>query len=89
MTQLRQNILRSGEVGRLVSDDYRSSIVQAPLIDRDPTSGEALNYWQLSQSLEKMSGRNTSSFPWMKMVNPQSKYISSVSPRLSATCWTA
>jgi predicted RND superfamily exporter protein len=53
MTQLRQNILRSGEVGRLVSDDYRSSIVQAPLIDRDPTSGEALNYWQLSQSLEQ------------------------------------
>ena len=53
MTQLRQNILRSGEVGRLVSDDYRSSIVQAPLIDRDPTSGEALDYWQLSQSLEQ------------------------------------
>ena len=53
MTQLRQNILRSGEVGRLVSDDYRSSIVQAPLIDRDPTSGEPLNYWELSQSLEQ------------------------------------
>jgi predicted RND superfamily exporter protein len=52
MTQLRQNILRSGEVGRLVSDDYRSSIVQAPLIDIDPTSGEPLNYWELSQSLE-------------------------------------
>jgi predicted RND superfamily exporter protein len=53
MEQLRQNILRSGEVGRLVSDNYRSSIVQAPLIDRDPTSGEPLNYWELSQSLEK------------------------------------
>jgi predicted RND superfamily exporter protein len=53
MTKLRQNILRSGEVGRLVSDNYRSSIVQAPLIDRDPTSGEPLNYWELSQALEK------------------------------------
>ena len=53
MAQLRQNILRSGEVGRLVSDDYRSSIVQAPLIDRDPTSGEPLNYWELSQALEE------------------------------------
>ena len=52
MQQLRQNILRSGEVGRLVSDNYRSSIVQAPLIDRDPTSGEPLNYWELSQALE-------------------------------------
>ena len=27
MEQLRQNILRSGELGRLVADDYRSSIV--------------------------------------------------------------
>ncbi|NND68331.1 MAG: RND family transporter [Halioglobus sp.] len=52
MTQLRQNILRSGEVGRLVADDYRSSIVQAPLIDIDPTSGEPLDYWELSNRLE-------------------------------------
>jgi predicted RND superfamily exporter protein len=53
MDQLRQNILRSGEVGRLVADNYRSSIIQAPLIDRDPTTGEPLNYWQLSQELEQ------------------------------------
>lgn len=53
MTQLRQNVLRSGEVGRLVSDDYRSSIVEAPLIDVDPTSGEPLDYWELSQTLER------------------------------------
>jgi len=52
LNQLRQNILRSGEVGRLVSDNYRSSIVQAPLIDIDPTSGQPLNYWELSRSLE-------------------------------------
>ncbi|MCB1700683.1 MAG: RND family transporter [Halioglobus sp.] len=54
MAQLRQNILRSGEVGRLVSDNYRSSIVQAPLIDIDPTTGEPLDYWALSQSLEEV-----------------------------------
>jgi len=53
MQKLRQNILRSGEVGRLVADDYRSSIVQAPLIDIDPTSGEPLDYWALSKALEK------------------------------------
>ena len=53
-------------MGRLVSDNYRSSIVQAPLIDRDPTSGEPLNYWELSQSLEQTSGRSTSSCPWTK-----------------------
>ena len=53
MAQLRQNVLRSGEVGRLVSDNYRSSIVEAPLIDIDPASGEPLDYWQLSQMLEE------------------------------------
>jgi predicted RND superfamily exporter protein len=53
MGQLRQNVLRSGEVGRLVADNYRSSIVQAPLIDIDPTSGEPLDYWDLSQRLER------------------------------------
>ncbi len=53
MVQLRQNILRSGEVGRLVADDYRSSIVEAPLIDIDPSTGEPLDYWALSQHLEE------------------------------------
>ncbi len=53
MQKLRQNILRSGEVGRLVADDFRSSIVQAPLIDMDPTSGKPLDYWALSKVLEK------------------------------------
>ncbi len=53
LEKLRQNILRSGEVGRLVADDYRSSIVQAPLIDIDPATGQPLNYWDLSQRLEE------------------------------------
>jgi uncharacterized protein len=53
MQQLRQNILRSGEVGRLVADNFRSSIVQAPLIDIDPASGKPLDYWALSKALER------------------------------------
>ncbi|MEZ5571010.1 MAG: MMPL family transporter [Halioglobus sp.] len=53
MNQLRQNILRSGELGRLVADDFKSSIVQAPLIDMDPSTGEPLDYWALSNTLEK------------------------------------
>ena len=53
MEALRRNILRSGEVGRLVADDYRSSIVQAPLIDIDPATGKPLDYWELSKQLEQ------------------------------------
>lgn len=52
LEQLRQNILRSGEVGRLVADNYQSSIVEAPLFDRNPKSAEPLDYWSLSSALE-------------------------------------
>jgi predicted RND superfamily exporter protein len=53
MEQLRTNVLRSGELGRLVANNFRSSIVEAPLFDRDPRSGEPLNYWAFSNQLEE------------------------------------
>jgi predicted RND superfamily exporter protein len=53
MEQLRQNLLRSGEVGRLVANDYRSTIVEAPLFDRDPLTGKPLDYADLSERLER------------------------------------
>ncbi len=49
---LRQNLLRSGQVGRLVADNFRSSIVEAPIFDRDPISGRALDYQAFSSELE-------------------------------------
>ncbi|MEP5763850.1 MAG: MMPL family transporter [Halieaceae bacterium] len=52
MERLRANLLRSGEMGRLVADDYRSSIVEAPLFDRDPRTGEPMDYWAFSAALE-------------------------------------
>lgn len=52
MERLRANLLRSGELGRLVADDFRSSIVEVPLFDRDPRTGEAMDYWAFSQALE-------------------------------------
>ncbi|MBK7730875.1 MAG: RND family transporter [Gammaproteobacteria bacterium] len=49
---LRQNLLRSGQVGRLVADNFRSSIVEATIFDRDPISGRALDYQAFSSELE-------------------------------------
>lgn len=46
---LRSNILRSGQVGRLVADDFKSTIVQIPLLD-----GEKIDYKQLSENLETL-----------------------------------
>lgn len=48
MDVLRSNILRSGQVGRLVADDFKSTIVYMPLLD-----GEKIDYKLLSQQLEE------------------------------------
>lgn len=53
MEQLRQNIQRAGLVGSLVSNDLRSSMIVIPLLDRDPASGEPLDYAKLSRELEE------------------------------------
>lgn len=52
LEQLRQNILRSSEVGRLVSDNFQSAIVYAPLYEKNPETGEALDYAEFSRDLE-------------------------------------
>ncbi|MDF3029673.1 MAG: transporter [Moraxellaceae bacterium] len=49
---LRANILRSGQVGRLVADDFKSTIVQVPLQD-----GVAINYGQLTTNLEALRAK--------------------------------
>jgi len=53
LAQLRQNILRSGQVGRLVADNMRSSIVEVPIFDRDPITGQQLDYHAFSRELEQ------------------------------------
>ncbi|WP_152206378.1 efflux RND transporter permease subunit [Marinobacter changyiensis] len=50
---LRQNILRSSEVGRLVADNFKSTIVYAPLYETDPGTGKPLDYASFSRALEE------------------------------------
>ncbi|WP_417225218.1 efflux RND transporter permease subunit [Amphritea sp.] len=54
LEQVKLNILRSGQVGRLVANDFRSAIVQVPLFDKHPDTGEKLDYQALSQQLETL-----------------------------------
>jgi predicted RND superfamily exporter protein len=51
--QLRANIARSGIVGSLVGNNYKSSMIFVPLLDRDPASGQAIDYRSLSRALEQ------------------------------------
>ena len=50
--QLRANIARSGIVGSLVGNNYKSSMIFVPLLDRDPATGKAIDYRSLSRTLE-------------------------------------
>ena len=55
--QLRSNIARSGLVGSLVGDDFRSSMIVLPLLDQDASAGARLDYRALSHSLEQIRAR--------------------------------
>ena len=50
--QLRGNIARSGLVGSLVGNNYKSSMIFVPLLDKDPKTGQRIDYRTLSQGIE-------------------------------------
>lgn len=52
INQLRENILRSGQVGRLVANDFTSTMIDVPLYEIDPETGSALNPKELAVALE-------------------------------------
>jgi len=51
--KLRLNIARSGIVGRFVGNDFKSSMIVVPLLDKDPATGQAIDYRALSRTLEE------------------------------------
>jgi len=51
--ELRNNIARAGIVGSLVGSDFRSSMVFVPLLERDPRTGQRIDYATLSRTLEE------------------------------------
>jgi len=54
LEKLRENTLKSGQIGRLVANDFRSSIIVAPLVERDPETGEKLDYQTFASDLERL-----------------------------------
>ena len=57
LQQLRANVERSGEIGRLIAGDFRSTIIFIPLLDINPQTGEALDYGQFGESLEAIRAK--------------------------------
>lgn len=53
IAQVRQNVELSGQIGRLVANDFKSTIVYLPLLEINPETGAKLDYRQFSDRLEK------------------------------------
>ncbi len=51
---VRRNILATGKVGSLVSDDFRSSMITAPLLEKDNLTGKPINYGALAKKLNEI-----------------------------------
>ena len=58
--QIRSNVERSGEVGQIVAQNGRSSIIFIPLLASDAATGKALNYGDLSNQLEAIRTKYSS-----------------------------
>ena len=52
LEKVRHNVERSGEIGSLVSANFKSSSLVVPLLEKDEGTGERIDYGKLSASLE-------------------------------------
>ncbi len=54
LAKVRENLLKSAYVGRLVANDFSSALVVASLLEVDPTTGERLDYLDVAGQLEEV-----------------------------------
>src|SRR5262249_3384551 len=54
--RLRINTARAGLIGSLVANDFKSSAIVLPLLDKTP-DGARLDYWQLSNAIEAVRSK--------------------------------
>ena len=57
LAQVRSNVAKSGQIGSLVSNDLKSAIVRADLLEVDPKTGEKLDYHKVAQRLEEIRSK--------------------------------
>ncbi|NMF99430.1 efflux RND transporter permease subunit [Aromatoleum toluolicum] len=52
LSQVRANVAKSGQIGRLVANDLKSALVQADLLEVNPDTGAKLDYAEVARKLE-------------------------------------
>ncbi|WP_432262084.1 efflux RND transporter permease subunit [Cupriavidus sp. TMH.W2] len=56
LDKVRRNVARSGQIGRLVSNDLKSALIRAELRETDPATGKTIDYGSVARQLEKIRG---------------------------------
>ena len=59
LARLRLNIERSGEIGRIVAPDFKSSMLLVPLLDFDTETGQPLDYAEFARKIEDVRTQYT------------------------------
>ncbi|BDB26501.1 MMPL family transporter [Cupriavidus sp. P-10] len=54
LEKVRRNVARSGQIGRLVSNDLKSALIRAELRETDPATGKTIDYGSVARQLEKI-----------------------------------
>lgn len=57
LNTVRHNVLKSGNVGRLIANDFSAALVRADLLEIDPASGKRLNYMEVARQLEQIRAK--------------------------------
>jgi len=57
LAKVRENILKSNYMGRLVANDFSAAIVVAELLEVNPNTGEKLDYIDVAAQLEGIRGK--------------------------------
>ncbi|MEX0899441.1 MAG: MMPL family transporter [Gammaproteobacteria bacterium] len=52
--RVRANVLKSGQVGRLVTSDFKGALVSAEVLEIDPATGERVDYQRVAAQLEAL-----------------------------------
>ncbi|WP_321889309.1 efflux RND transporter permease subunit [Paraburkholderia bannensis] len=60
LAKVRRNVARSGQIGRLVSNDLKAALIRAELRETDPATGKRLDYSAVAKQLEQIRARYAS-----------------------------
>jgi len=59
LAKVRENTLKSGQVGRLVANDFRSAMVSAQLAEQSATGSQKIDYMLVAEKLSEIQAKYT------------------------------